>query len=85
MFGQASQNVIVEMSVSTKYYCLKGASQMTPNRYTIRNIDPNIFHEARVIAVQNHMSLGQLFSDALHQYIENLPTWDEDESEPEAA
>ena len=58
---------------------------MTPNRFTIRNIDPETFLEARVIAVQNHMSMGQFFSDALHQYIENLPTWEEDESEPTMA
>ena len=58
---------------------------MTPNRYTIRNIDPELMHEARVIAVQNRQTLGEFLSDCLSYYIENLPTWDEDESEPEAA
>ena len=85
MFGQASRNVTDDLSASPKYGGKRGAFAMTPNRFTIRNIDPETFLEARVIAVQNHMSMGQLFSDALQYYIENLPTWDEDESEPEAA
>ena len=58
---------------------------MPPNRFTIRNINPELMHEARVIAVQNRLTLGEFLSDALHQYIENLPTWEEDESEPTVA
>ncbi len=85
MFGEANQNVTGEIPSCPKYGGKRGAFAMTPNRFTIRNIDPEIFHEARVIAVQNRLTLGEFLSDALHYYIENLPTWDEDESEPEAA
>ncbi len=58
---------------------------MTPNRVTIRNLDPELFHQARVIAVQNRQTLGEFLSDCLSYYIENLPEWDDDEPEPEAA
>ena len=58
---------------------------MTPNRVTIRNIDSELFHEARVIAVQNRQTLGEFLSDCIFYYIDNLPTWDDDETETEAA
>jgi len=42
---------------------------MNPNRYTIRNLDPELMLEARLLAVQNRQTLGEIVSEALAYYL----------------
>lgn len=54
-------------------------------RYTIRNIEENMYQAANIYAVKNGMTIGEVISGALDEYIfQDLPdpqfdTGDEDE------
>ena len=54
---------------------------MTPNRHTIRNIDPDTLLEARVFSVQNQQTLGDTVTEALEYYFSNMETEDNDAGE----
>ncbi|MFT5014877.1 MAG: hypothetical protein ACI9HA_003548 [Dinoroseobacter sp.] len=46
-----------------------GEKAMNPNRYTIRNLCPDLMLEARILAVANRQSLGSIISEALAYYL----------------
>jgi hypothetical protein len=45
---------------------------MAYDRKTIRNIDPDVLREARVFALQNDMNLGELVTQSLLFFIEEV-------------
>lgn len=55
---------------------------MNPNRYTIRNLDPDLMMEARLMAVQNRQTLGEIVSEALAYYFDEDDV--DDDTNPEA-
>ncbi len=42
---------------------------MFDTRHTIRNIDPDIYREARIHAVSNDLTLGQIVTEAIADYL----------------
>jgi len=45
---------------------------MNDNRKTIRNIDPEVLLDARIYALQEGMTLGELVSESLVFYISGV-------------
>lgn len=55
----------------------KEAVIMANARNTIRNIDPNILLEARVLALQTRQTLGRVITIALEDYLAEHLGWED--------
>lgn len=51
---------------------------MKQRRHTIRHIDPNLFLEARILALRTGQRVGDIINEALEKFLEEHE-WDEDE------
>ncbi len=45
---------------------------MTQIRHSIRNIDPEMIMEARLFSVRNKQPLGEIITEALEYYLEDV-------------
>ena len=58
---------------------------MNFSRYTIRNLDKDLMMEARLLAVQNRQTLGEIVSEALAYYLIDDDDDDIDDADTVAA
>lgn len=58
---------------------------MQTTRHTIRNIDPQLLLEARILALQTDQRLGDIVNQALDCFIEYAASDDDEERAEEAA
>jgi hypothetical protein len=51
---------------------------MQNHRHTVRNIDPDLILEARMLALQTGQRLGDVINEALESFLEDTDLTDED-------
>ncbi|WP_306142631.1 hypothetical protein [Roseibium sp. MMSF_3412] len=57
---------------------------MQTTRHTIRNIDPQLLLEARILALQTDQRLGDIVNQALDCFIEDATSGPQEEDREEA-
>lgn len=54
---------------------------MQTNRHTIRHLSPDLLMEAKILAIQSRLRLGDVINDALDTYLDEMTQTDEDQLE----
>jgi hypothetical protein len=76
---------VTKLTDSPKYTEKVGEKIMNSSRYTIRNLDPELMLEARLLAVANRQTLGEIISEALAYYLVEDEEDDDDDMADEDA